>query len=73
MPDEQQPVIVSEAVLNPRWRLVEVHLEGLGENLLVLRIEHVRHGNVDMIMSKPSAGVLRDSLNTILAQGRVEH
>jgi len=71
MPDEGEPVTVREVALNPRWRLVEVRIDGLAEALLVLRIEHYRLGNVDAILSKPNAMLLRDTLNEVLAQAKV--
>ena len=71
VPNEQQHIRVTEAVLDPKFRVVEVNITGLTENLIVVRIEHPRLGNVDWIISKPSAMFLRDILNEILAQGKI--
>jgi hypothetical protein len=56
-------ITIKEAVLDPKWTGAQIDLDG--HVLLLLSIEHPRHGRIDMILPRQSAANLRDWLEAM--------
>ncbi len=57
---------VTEAALDPKWKIAPVEWDG--SQLLILRIEHPRHGPIDLMLKQASATAMRDTLIRALAK-----
>lgn len=66
MPDEQLPIRVVDVAIDPKWRLVNLVINGAV--LHVLRIEHPQHGVIDSLIPRQSLAILRDSLVELLRE-----
>jgi hypothetical protein len=57
-------VAVRELVVDPRWRLFAITIDG--KSLPVLRIEHPRHGDIDCTMTVETMRVMHETLGRML-------
>lgn len=57
-------VSVREALIDPRWRLFVVTVDG--KPLPVLRIEHPRHGDIDCVLTVETIRTMHDTLGRML-------
>lgn len=57
-------VAVREAVIDPRWKLFVVSVDG--RQLPVLRIEHPRHGDIDCVMTVETMQKMHETLGRML-------
>jgi hypothetical protein len=57
-------VVAAELAVDPRWRLFGLTFDG--KLLPVLRIEHPRHGNIDVLMTVETMRNMHETLGRML-------